>query len=87
MLSDQRDRRSPLGLGPLETAIMQVMWESSHWLTVRDIRDRMDYAPVAYTTVAKVVGILYEKGLLVRQLGDRGESLANRPGGTARPGR
>src|SRR6266571_4377082 len=71
MQSDQREQRSPLGLGPLETAIMQVMWEADNWLMVRDIRDRMDYAPVAYTTVAKVTGILYEKDLLVRRLGER----------------
>ena len=54
----QSDQRSPLGLGPLETAIMQVMWEADGWLMVRDIRDRMDYAPVAYTTVSKVTSIL-----------------------------
>jgi uncharacterized protein (DUF433 family) len=71
MPSEQRERRSPLGLGPLETAIMHVAWEADTWLTVRDIRDRMDYPPVAYTTVAKVVSILYGKDLLVRQLGDR----------------
>ena len=72
MRSDRRERRSPLGLGPLETAIMQVLWEAGGWLTVRDIRDRMDYAPVADTTVAKVTSILYEKDLLVRHLGERG---------------
>jgi hypothetical protein len=72
MPSEQRDRRrSPLGLGPLETAIMHVAWGADTWLMVRDIRDRMDYPPVAYTTVAKVVNILYGKDLLVRQLGDR----------------
>jgi len=67
----QSDQRSPLGLGPLETAIMQVMWEADGWLMVRDIRDRMDYAPVAYTTVAQVASILCEKDLLIRRLGDR----------------
>ena len=71
MPSERRERRSPLGLGPLETAIMRVMWEADGWLTVRDIRDRMDYTPVGYTTVARVAGILYEKGLLVRRLGYR----------------
>ncbi len=71
MASDSRERRSPLGLGPLETAIMQVMWEADAWLTVRDIRDRMRYSSVGYTTVAKVIAILHRKGLLVRRLGDR----------------
>jgi predicted transcriptional regulator len=55
----------------LETAIMGVMWEADGWLTVRDIRDRMDYTPVGYTTVARVAGILFEKGLVVRRLGYR----------------
>jgi hypothetical protein len=50
---------------------MRVMWEADQWLMVRDIRDRMDYAPVGYTTVAKVTGILCEKDLLIRRLGDR----------------
>jgi hypothetical protein len=70
MPSEQR-WRSPLGLGPLETAIMQVVWQAGTWLMVRNIRDRMDYAPVAYTTVAKVVSILVGKDLLVRRLADR----------------
>ena len=65
------EQRSPLGLGPLETAVMRVMWETDQWLMVRDIRDRMDYAPVGYTTVAKVTSILCEKNLLIRRLGDR----------------
>ena len=76
MRSDQHEQRSPLGLGPLETAVMRVMWEAGQWLMVRDIRDRMDYAPVGYTTVAKVTSILCDKGLLIRRLGDR----AGKPG-------
>lgn len=71
MPSEQRERRSPLGLGPLETAIMHVLWTTDSWLMIRDIRDRMDYAPVAYTTVAKVVSILHGKDLLIRRLGER----------------
>jgi hypothetical protein len=71
MRSDRAGRISPLGLGSLETAIMRVVWEADSWLTVRAIRERMDYTPVGHTTVAKVAGILYEKRLLVRRLGDR----------------
>jgi len=55
------------------------MWEAGQWLMVRDIRDRMDYAPVVYTTVAQVTRILCEKGLLIRRLGDR----AGKPGPSA----
>jgi predicted transcriptional regulator len=79
MQSDRRERRSPLGLGPLETAIMRVIWESESWLTVHDIRDRIDYMSAGYTTVAKVAGILHEKGLLVRRMGYR----QGRPGPSA----
>jgi hypothetical protein len=50
---------------------MHVMWEADIWRTVGDIRERMDYAPVAYTTVARVAEILHGKGLLVRRLKDR----------------
>jgi predicted transcriptional regulator len=71
MRSDQREPRSPLGLGPLETAIMRVVWEADSWLMIRDIRDQTDYPAVAYTTVAQVTRILHEKGLLIRRLGDR----------------
>jgi hypothetical protein len=66
MQSERRERRSPLGLGPLEAAIMHVLWDAGSWLTIRDVRDRIDYAPVAYTTVASVTGILHDKALLVR---------------------
>jgi hypothetical protein len=37
------------------------------WLTIRDIRDRMDYPSVGYTTVATVATILYDKDLLLRE--------------------
>ena len=58
---------------------MQVMWEADDWLMVRDIRDRMDYTPVAYTTVSKVTSILCGKALLIRRLEDR----AGKPGPAA----
>jgi predicted transcriptional regulator len=79
MQPDQREQRSPLGLGPLEAAIMQVMWEADGWLMVRDIRGRMNYAPVAYTTVSKVTSILCLKDLLIRRLDER----AGKPGPAA----
>jgi hypothetical protein len=42
-----------------------------HLADGQDIRDRMDYPPVGYTTVARVATILCEKDLLVRELGER----------------
>ena len=87
MQSDQREQRSPLGLGPLETAIMQVMWEADSWLMVRDIRDRMDYAPVAYTTVARSPASCAKKTCSSAASRTVRGSLAQRPGGTGRPAR
>jgi len=66
MRGDRRRHCSPLGLGPLETAIMQTLWAAGDGLIIREIRDRMDYPPVAYTTVATVTSILCGKGLLRR---------------------
>jgi hypothetical protein len=40
---------------------MQVMWEADDWLMVRDIRDRMDYPAVAYTTVAQVTAFCMKR--------------------------
>jgi len=66
-------QRSPLGLGPLETAIMQALWRAGGWVTVHHICDSMSYhRPVAYTTVATVTGILCGEGLADRELSRSG---------------
>ena len=63
---------SPLGLGPLEKVIMQALWNAAGWVTVQHVREAMDYhRPVAYSTVATVLGNLCDKGLVHRELGDR----------------
>jgi predicted transcriptional regulator len=59
------------GLGPLESAIMTVLWDAREPLTVRGVRDRLDYCmedggDPAYTTVMTVTTILWRKGLLSR---------------------
>ncbi len=59
-------RSSVPGLGPLEAAIMAVLWDASLPLTPQEVADRADYHPVAYTTVAKVMVILVGKGLASR---------------------
>lgn len=66
--------RQPLGLGPLEAAIMTVAWKvSPRWLPVRALRQLLDYSrPVAATTVATVTTNLHRKGLLARRNGPRG---------------
>lgn len=64
-------RQSPLGLGPLETAVMQTLWNAGTWLMNREIHDLLDYRrPVAYTTVAAITGNLHTKGLVCRRLTD-----------------
>ena len=65
-----------LRLGPLESAIMTVMWHADGWLTVREIQDRIDYPTRAYTSVASVAAILERKGHLRK----RCSPAANHPG-------
>ena len=64
-------RQAPLGLGPLETAVMQTLWNAGRWLMNREIHDLLDYRkPVVYTTVAAISGNLHTKGLVCRRLID-----------------
>jgi predicted transcriptional regulator len=70
VMAEPPARRVP-GLGPLESAIMTVIWEAGQPLTVRAARDRLDYRSgdgddPAYTTVAAVMTNLWHKGLLKR---------------------
>ena len=54
--------------GELESAIMDVMWAADRPFVVREVRERMRYdRPVAYTTVMTVMGILFRKGVLMRE--------------------
>lgn len=59
------------GLGPLESAIMTVVWDAGQPLPVRAVRDRLDYRKgdgetPAYSTVMTVMTILWQKELLTR---------------------
>jgi len=65
-----------LGLGPLEAAIMTVMWQADDWLTTREIQNRIDYPTRAYTSVATVATNLERKGHLRK----RRFPAANHPG-------
>jgi predicted transcriptional regulator len=61
-------RRHTLGeiLGPLETEIMDVVWELGE-VTVRDVHKRLRRRrAIAYTTVMTTLGRLADKGLLRR---------------------
>jgi predicted transcriptional regulator len=59
------------GFGPLESAIMTVLWEAGKPLNCRGIAERLAYrtghgAQPAYTTIMTVTTILYRKGILHR---------------------
>ncbi|HUH07659.1 MAG TPA: BlaI/MecI/CopY family transcriptional regulator [Egibacteraceae bacterium] len=70
------ERRSP-ALGPLESKIMRVMWDSSDdFLQVRDVLALLG-SGLAYTTVMTVMNRLHEKGLLRRR--KDGRAWAYRP--------
>lgn len=56
-------------LGPLEAAVMDVLWRATEPVRVRDVLDAL--APqrnLAYTTVMTVLDNLHRKGWVVRQL-------------------
>ena len=56
-------------LGPLETEIMEVVWELDE-VTVRDVHRRLlATRDIAYTTVMTTLGRLTDKGLLARDEG------------------
>ena len=56
-------------LGPLETEIMEVVWELGE-VTVRDVHQRLQSRrEIAYTTVMTTLGRLTDKGLLRREDG------------------
>jgi predicted transcriptional regulator len=53
-------------LGPLETEIMEVVWDLGD-VTVRDVHGRLqEKRPIAYTTVMTTLGRLADKGLVRR---------------------
>ncbi|MDQ3618533.1 MAG: BlaI/MecI/CopY family transcriptional regulator [Actinomycetota bacterium] len=53
-------------LGPLESEIMDVVWDHAE-VTVRDVHESLTATrPIAYTTVMTTLGRLAEKGLVKR---------------------
>lgn len=58
-------------LGPLERRVMNILWRSGQPHTARTVLEIMDAeeeATPAYTTVATVLGHLFDKGMLARTL-------------------
>ncbi|MFD7660210.1 BlaI/MecI/CopY family transcriptional regulator [Actinosynnema sp. NPDC059797] len=57
------------GLGELEAAVMDVLWQAPEPLRVRDVLDRLDTGRrLAYTTVMTVLDNLHRKQWVVREL-------------------
>lgn len=64
----RKRRQTPLAavLGPLETEVMEAVWDGGE-VTVRDVqRVLTKQRPVAYTTVMTTMGRLADKGFLRR---------------------
>jgi len=61
-----------------ELSILRVLWERGP-STVRDVHDELNLSsPTGYTTVLKLLQIMTEKGLVVRDEGERGHIYESR---------
>lgn len=67
-----------LGLGELQAAVMDVLWDAGEPLKVRGVLDRLDTGkPLAYTTVMTVLDSLHRKSWTLRELD--GQAYLYRP--------
>ena len=55
------------GLGDLESAVMQMLWDATAPLSVREVHAGLTDRDLAYTTVMTVLDRLAKKGLADRQ--------------------
>ncbi|MBK1783898.1 BlaI/MecI/CopY family transcriptional regulator [Prauserella cavernicola] len=66
------------GLGELETAVMNVLWDADEPIKVRDVLERLDTGKsLAYTTVMTVLDNLHRKGWAERE--HRGKAYVYTP--------
>ena len=55
-------------LGELESEIMEIVWQSSRSVSVREVTENLQHKrKIAYTTVMTIMGRLVDKGLLKRK--------------------
>lgn len=54
-------------LGPLESAVMSLLWDSDEALSARQVLDSLHDRDLAYTTVATVLDNLHRKDWLDRE--------------------
>jgi predicted transcriptional regulator len=67
--ADRTNRAGPSTLGPLESQVMDILWERGD-SNVREVAGRLA-RPLAYTTVMTTLDRLFKKGLLQRHRIDR----------------
>jgi len=60
---------APPALGPLEIAVMEILWEHGE-SNVHDVIEKLG-RPLAYTTIMTTLDRLYKKGLLNRYKSER----------------
>ncbi len=63
------------GLGPLETKVLEFLWDETRAVTVRHVR--VAFPQLAYTTLMTTLDRLFRKGLLLRR--QRGRAFAYEP--------
>ncbi|MDP4505447.1 BlaI/MecI/CopY family transcriptional regulator [Nonomuraea turcica] len=66
-------------LGELERSIMEVLWSTDDWLTVREVVNRLSDRNLAYTTVMTVMNRLVRKDFIRRERDDDGRTWRYRP--------
>jgi predicted transcriptional regulator len=69
-------RAAAVGLGPLESSLLELLWAQERAVTVRHIRSA--FPALAYTTLMTTLDRLYRKGLLVRHKDGRAFAYAPR---------
>ena len=69
-------RANPPALGPLEIAVMEILWEQGE-CNVHDVVEKLG-RPLAYTTVMTPLARLYKKGLLSRNKSERAFQYSTR---------
>lgn len=67
MTTGPRHRRDPRPLGPLETEVMNALWDAGEPVTVRQMVDALADRHLAYTTVMTVLDNLRRKGWAERE--------------------
>jgi len=62
-------------LGPLETRVLELLWEQQRMFTVRQVQ--ATFPDLAYTTLMTTLDRLYRKGILIRRR--RGRAFTYEP--------